>query len=277
MSYEPELDESTPLDPDAASYFQTIIGVMRWMVEIGRVDIATEVSLLSSHLAYPREGHLEAALHVMAYLRAKHNSRLIFDPTYPDIDMTVFKQCDWKEFYGNVSEAIPVDAPEPLGKDVDIRMMVDSDHAGDKSTRRSRTGFLIYLNNALVDWLSKRQSTIESSVFGAEFVAMKHGIEKLRGLRYKLRMMGVPVTGPSYIYGDNMSVINNTQRPESTLKKKHNSICYHAIRESVAMGESLTGHIRTEHNLADLLTKVMYGSKRRRLVQGILHDIFDFQ
>jgi len=277
MSYESELDESTPLDPNAASYFQTIIGVMRWMVEIGRIDIATEVSLLSSHLAYPREGHLEAALHIMAYLRAKHNSRLIFDPTYPDIDMTVFQQCDWKEFYGDASEAIPTDAPDPLGKDVDLRMMVDSDHAGDKITRRSRTGFLIYVNNALVDWLSKRQPTIESSVFGAEFVAMKHGMEKLRGLRYKLRMMGVPVTGPSYIYGDNMSVINNTQRPESTLKKKNNSICYHAIRESVAMGESLTGHIRTENNLADLLTKVTFGSKRQRLVQGILHDIFNSQ
>ena len=277
MTYEPELDDSTPLDPDAASYFQTIIGVMRWMVEIGRIDIATEVSLLSSHLAYPREGHLDAALHVMAYLKAKHNSRLVFDPTYPTIDLSNFQNCEWKEFYGDVKEGIPLDAPKPLGKDVDIRMMVDSDHAGDKKTRRSRTGFLIFINNAIVDWLSKRQPTIESSVFGAEFVAMKHGMEKLRGLRYKLRMMGVPLTGPSYIYGDNMSVIHNTQRPESTLKKKSNSICYHAVRESVAMGESLTGHIRTEHNLADLLTKVTFGSKRRRLVQGILHDIFDSQ
>ena len=57
------------------------------MVELGRVDIATEISLLSSHLAYPREGHLEAALHVMGYLKQKHNSRLIFDPTYPDIGL----------------------------------------------------------------------------------------------------------------------------------------------------------------------------------------------
>ena len=81
MSYEPKLDDLTPLDPDAASYFQTIIGMMQWMVEIGRIDIATEVSLLSLHLAYPQEGHREAALHVMAYLQAKHNSRLIFDPT----------------------------------------------------------------------------------------------------------------------------------------------------------------------------------------------------
>jgi hypothetical protein len=64
--------------------------------------------------------------------------------------------------------------------------MVDSDHAGDKKTRRSRTGFLIYCNMALIIWLSKRQTTIETSVFGAEFVAMKHGIKTLRGLRYKL-------------------------------------------------------------------------------------------
>ena len=51
--------------------------------------------------------------------------------------------------------------------------------------------------------------------FGAEFVAMKFGIEKLRGLRYKLRMMGVPIDGPSLVYGDNLSVIKNSQTPES--------------------------------------------------------------
>ena len=66
-------------------------------------------------------------------------------------------------------------------------------------------GVLIYCNMALIIWLSKRQPTIETSVFGAEFVAMKHGIETLRGLRYKLRMMGVPLTGPTFIYGDNKS------------------------------------------------------------------------
>ena len=66
---------------------------------------------------------------------------------------------------------------------------------------------------------------------------MKTGVEALRGIRYKLRMMGVPLTRPTYIYGDNMSVIYNTSRPESTLKKKINSICYHAVREAVVSGE----------------------------------------
>jgi hypothetical protein len=55
---------------------------------------------------------------------------------------------NWTEFYGNVKEAIPLDMPEPLGKDVDVRMMCDSDHAGDQKTRRSRTGFLIFCNMA---------------------------------------------------------------------------------------------------------------------------------
>ena len=135
--------------------------------------------------------------------------------------------------------------------------MVDSDHAGDKVTRRSRTDFMIFVNMALIQWMLKKQATIESSVFGAEFVAMKQGVETLRGLRYKLRMMGVPCEYPSYIYGDNMSVIHNTQRPESTLKKKSNSICYHLIRKSIAMRESHTSHISTHDNYSDILTKVV--------------------
>ena len=157
--------------------------------------------------------------------------------------------------------------PEPRGEDIDLRLMCDSDHAGDKSTRRSRTGYLIFINMALIAWLSKKQPKVESSVFGAEFAAMKSGMERLRGLRYKLHMMGVSLSGPSYIYGDNISVIHNTQRPESTLKKKNNSICYHALREAVAMGECLTTHIPTKDNLSDMMTKVLYGSKKRVIVK----------
>ena len=115
--------------------------------------------------------------------------------------------------------------PEPLGKDLDFHMFCDSDHAREKRTRRSRTGFLIFCNMALINWISKKQATIKISVFGAEFVAMKHGIEKLRGLRYKLRMMGIPLTGPLYIYGDNKSQLTNLTLPESTSKKRCNSIC----------------------------------------------------
>jgi hypothetical protein len=189
--------------------------------------------------------------------------------------MDLFPEYEWTEFYCDMTEAIPTDMPTPLGKDMDICMFVDSAHAGEKRTRQSRTGFLIYVNMALIDWVSKKQPTIETSVFGAEFVAMKHGIEKLRGLRYKVRMMGVILTGPSYVYGDNKSLVRNSTRPESTLTKKCNSICYHAVQESMVMQESLITHIPTDKNLSDLMTKVTHSIKCCRLVGRILYNIYD--
>ena len=104
---------------------------------------------------------------------------------------------------------------------------------------------------------------------------MKQGIDALQGLRYKLRMIGIPISGPFYIYGDNMSVIHNTFRPELVLRKKSNSVCYHAVHESVAMGESLVGHIPNKKNTAALLTKVLYGHKRRCLLSNVLYYIHD--
>ncbi len=110
---------------------------------------------------------------------------------------------------------------------------------------------------------------------GAEFVAMKTGIEALHGIPYKLLMMDIPIDGPTHIYGDSMSVINNTLKPGSVLKKKNNAVCHHTVRESVAMGESLTAHIDGDENPADLLTKVICGGNRRYIVNNILHDVYD--
>ena len=113
-------------------------------------------------------------------------------------------------------------------------------------------------------------------MFGAEFIAMKLAMEASRSLRYKLRMMGVEISGPTYTYGDNMSVIYNTSRPESTLKKKSHAICYHACREAVAMGEIITGHVRSEENLADIATKVIPGgAKRDGIISQLLYDLVD--
>ena len=85
-------------------------------------------------------------------------------------------------------------------------------------SQRSISGFLIYVNTAFVQRLSKKQATVERSVFCAEFVTMKQDIDALQGLRYKLRMMAFPISGPSHIYGDNMSVVHNTARAESVLR-----------------------------------------------------------
>jgi hypothetical protein len=274
--YKPELDENSERDPTRANFYQSQIGILRWCVDLGRIDIITEVSMLSTHLCLPREGHLEDVLHVFVYLGLHHNARVVFDPTYPAVDMGTFIKTDWKSMYGDVKEMIPSYAPFPRGKEVDLRLFVDYDHTGEKFTRRSRNGFVIYLNMAPIVWFSKRHTTVESSVFAAEFVAMKNGIETCRGLRYKLRMMGVTLSGPTFIYGDNISVVHNTQRHECVLKKKSNSICYHAVRESAAMGELIIGHVPSVDNPADICTKVVPGGKKRNhLIHLLLHDLCD--
>ena len=79
---------------------------------------------------------------------------------------------------------------------------------------------------------------------------------------------------PSYVYGDNMSVVTNMSRPELKLKKKLNSICYHAVREAVVMGEALVAHIPTKKNLADLFTKVLYGHNWQFLVDWMLRYVY---
>jgi hypothetical protein len=201
------------LDPTIENFYQSQIGILRWCVELGRIGIITEVSMLSTYLCLPREGHLEAVFHVFAYLGLHHNASVVFDPTYPSVDMGTFIKTDWNSMYGDVKEMIPSDAPVSRGKEVDLRLFVDSDNAGEQFTRHSRTGFVIYLNMAPIVWFSKHQPTVESSVFGAEFVAMKNGIETCRGLRYKLIIMGVALSGPTYVYWDNMSVVHITQRP----------------------------------------------------------------
>ena len=113
MGYDPELKTSPEFDSYAVLYYLTKICILRWMFELGRIDIIMEVSLLLSHIALPREGHLEGAVHVMAHVGQTYNSRLVNDPTYPGIDHSVFKKCDSLEFYKYAKEAVPTNAAEP--------------------------------------------------------------------------------------------------------------------------------------------------------------------
>ena len=117
--YRPELDTTPELNAEDAAYYQSLIGILRWMVELGRVDTCLEVSMMSSHLALPREGHLEQVLHIFSYLKKYHNLALVFDPTPPDIDETKFQRLDWtsSEFGGDLKEELPGNMPEPRVKD----------------------------------------------------------------------------------------------------------------------------------------------------------------
>jgi Reverse transcriptase (RNA-dependent DNA polymerase) len=272
LGYRPEVDTSEALDAELASRYQNLIGMLRWACELGRIDIMTEVSMLSSHNALPRAGHLQAVYQVFAYLKAHENSSIVFDDAIPDIDERRFRaSVNWQDLYGDVTEQLPPNMPPPLGNPVKISAFVDADHAGNLITRRSHTGILIYLNKAPIIWYSKRQNTVESSTFGSEFVAMRIAVDQIEALRYKLRMFGIPLDGPADVFCDNQSVVTSSSVPESMLAKKHNAICYHRVREAVASRMIRVAKEDTHTNLADILTKLLPTEVRRHLLDRILY------
>ncbi len=168
-------------------------------------------------------------------------------------------------------EELPSNMPLSFGPSMTMRVFVDSNHAGDLVTCHSRTGFIVFLNGAPIYWSSKKQTSCKTSTFGSEFVAMKQATEYVRGLRYKLQMMGITVDEPTFVFGDKQSVLANTTAPASTLKKKSNAIAYHFVREGCARDEWQTAYINTNDNIVDLLTKPLAGLKRSKFVQMILH------
>jgi hypothetical protein len=278
-SYRPEIDTSPELGDELSSRYLQLIGILRWGVEIGRIDIITEVSVLSQHQCTPREGHLDAVYRIFWFLKCslkkKEQSRIVFDSLRPFVDESLFNPSNpdiWKDFYQDAEEPIPANMPAPRGRQVYLACYVDADHAGNLMTRRSHTGILLYINNTPVIWYSKRQNTVESSSFGSEFVALRIATEMIEALRYKIRMFGVPIDGSTDVFCDNKSVVTNSSIPSSVLSKKHNSICYHRVREAQAAGTIRVGWIEGEYNKADLATKTTLTTSRRH---GLTSSIFD--
>ena len=112
---------------------------------------------MSSHLALPREGHLQQVSHIFSHLDKHSNTAIVFDPTDPMIDEEAFQRKDWasSEFGATLSEVPPDNMPQPRGMGFTMSAMVDVDHAADTTCRKSRTGFLIYLNCELIHWIRK--------------------------------------------------------------------------------------------------------------------------
>jgi len=212
------------------THFQTGLGILHWIVELSCLDILTEVSMLSAHNTLPREGHLEAMYHIFSYLKGQENSQVVFDLAYPDIDERQFHNPDWTDFYPEACDKLPPSMPEPQGLPVEKLCFVDANHAGNLLTWHSQSGILIFLNKPPIIWYSKWQNTVESSTFGSEFIAMHIATDLIVSLRYKLRMFGVPLSGPANVFcSNNQGVVNNTTCPKSVLNKKHNQIRYHHV------------------------------------------------
>jgi hypothetical protein len=129
------------------------------------------------------------------------------------------------------------------------------------------TGILLFLNSSPIQWYSKSQNTVESPTFGSEFIAMRICVDMIKALRYKLRIFGIPIEGPANVFCDNNSVVINATIPTSLLKKKHNAIAYHRVRESIAAETIRVAKVKSEENLADIFTKPLPGHKLKYIIK----------
>ena len=127
--YRPELDITPELKADGLQRYQELIRILWWAVELGRVDILMETSMMSTHLAMPRQGHLEQVHHIFGYLKERPKWKLFFNPQHPVLDKRSFTTYDWYDFYRDAKEPVPGDMPAPRGQMDSTHRFVDSDHA----------------------------------------------------------------------------------------------------------------------------------------------------
>ena len=141
-SYRPELDVSPELTPRDSIYYQSLIGILRWIVAFRRINICLEVLMMSSHLAMPRKGHLDQVFHIFTYLRKYHNTELVYVPSDPVVEHDVFEQRDLTSSeFGAVQgkEEIPPNMPEPRGQGFTMHVKLDADHASVTEFQPKRT------------------------------------------------------------------------------------------------------------------------------------------
>jgi hypothetical protein len=252
----PELDTSELLDDDGIHQYQSLVGVLQWIVALGRFDIATAVMTMSGYRVAPRVGHLDRLKRVCGYLCKMKHGFVRIRTDEPDYSGMSEPEYDWtRTVYGKVKEEIPLDAPKPLGAPVVMTSYVDANLYHDMLTGRSVSAVLHFFNQTPIEWFTKKQATVETATYGSEFVAAKMAVQQIMGLRTYLRYLGVEVKGSSLLFGDNGSVVTGGSTPHSPLKKRHHALAYHYTREAVASKavnfQFIPGHL----NPADILSK----------------------
>jgi hypothetical protein len=269
----PELDDSPLLDEDGIRFYQMLIGMAQWACTIGCLDISFAVSSLSRFSAAPREGHLELAIYMFGYLKKFPNRRIVMDSRPLDVDEELKKDSfhpDFLEDYDDAGEDIDPNLPASFGAELETSVFFDADHAHDQRTRRSITGLMAFVGSTPVVWSSKRQGCIATSTYCAEFVAMRMAVEEAISIRYMFRCLGIPVSAPTNLYGDNFSVIQSASIPDSDLKKKHVAISYHYVREAIAGRIVNAVWVRSEENFSDICTKALGSTKFQDLVLEVM-------
>jgi transposase InsO family protein len=233
LSPSTELSKAAGEPLDKATFtFTHLVGSMLYLSVCTRPDIAQAVGALSKHMAAPTTVHWQAAKGVLRYIA------------------------------GTLSLGIT------YGLGVGISGYCDADYAGDLDTRRSTSGYVFTLHGGAISWSSKRQATVAASTTEAEYIAAAHGTKEALWLRTLLRDLDQDVATVK-MYVDNQSAIKLLKNPVSSVRSKHIDVVYHFARERAARKEVQFEYIKTEHMLADMLTKPVPRVKLEQCCKGI--------
>ena len=231
----PKLDESSLCDNEEHAKYMTMVGALQWAVSPGQINIITSVMMMSRFRIAPRRAHLKCVQRIYQYLRNYKSMSIKFNTEMPDYSQFAVEQLDWgQHVYHPCKEDTPVGIPpEPTSKGKPVRMTTffDVNLINDIITGRSCTGISHLLNKTPIDWLSKQKDTVETAMYGSEFVAGRIALDQIVDLRHTLWYLGVPLAGPLWLFGDNLSMINSSTVPGGKLVKRHNILLYHRMKE----------------------------------------------
>jgi hypothetical protein len=145
--------------------------------------------------------------------------------------------------------------PVARGKPVQLYTYADANLGHNKLNGKSVTAILHLMNGTPYDWFSKLQSVVNTATYGSESTAARTAIEQMRTNKMTLQYLGVPIVGPSILFGDNKTVVDSSSLPQSKLHKRHLMLSYHYVREALATGEYVYSFVNGKINPSDILSK----------------------
>jgi hypothetical protein len=211
-------EDGTPVD-DATQY-RSLAGALQYLT-FARPDIAFAVQQICLYMHDPREPHLAALKRILRYLQGTPTLGLTLRRS-PPAELVVYTDADW---------------------------------AGCPDTRRSTSGYAVFLGDNLVSWSSKRQHTVSRSSAEAEYRAVANGVAEATWLRQLLLELQCPPRRATLVYCDNVSAVYLSSNPVQHQRTKHVEIDLHFVREKVALGHVRVLHVPTTSQYADIFTK----------------------
>ena len=205
---------------DDPTHYRSIAGALQYLT-FTRPDISYAVQQICLFMHDPREPHLVAMKRILRYIQGTLELGFHLHRTSP-VDLTVYSDADW---------------------------------AGCPETRRSTSGYGVFLGDNLVSWSSKRQATVSRSSAEAEYRAVANGVAEACWLRQLLLELHCPLRRATVVYCDNVSAVYLSTNPVQHQRTKHVEIDLHFVRDRVALGEVRVLHVPTTSQYADIFTK----------------------